>query len=773
MARGYSKRSMVSFNAGELSPKLDARVDLAKYQNGCRKITNGIIGLYGEVARRPGMEYIASAKNFADVNAKVCLVDFQFSTTTTFTLEFGGGYIRFYSNGVQVTLAGVPYEIASPYAVADIFTVQFAQTNDVAYCTHPNYPVYKLSRLADTNWTMVAVPFESPPLLDENLTDTTIEADATTGTVALLASAAVFTANHVGAYWQISHLRAAAFTQYYIDSGDGESLNLEILGTWNVRTTGVWVADILVQRSTDAGTTWATIRKYSGDEDRNVDAVGEEEEGALYRIKVENQSAPGTPGSTSPRVILEAVDAYIYGLVLITAVTDSTHATATVIKPLFSTDPTKFWSEGAWSKVRGYPRAVTIFEQSLFYGGTINQPQTIWKSVTGDYENFRYGSEATDAIAYTIGSKRQQTVLWMVGQKALLIGTTSGEWAMSGSNDDPITPSNVTVRPQSEHGSAATPGRLIGDVVLFVQRNGRKLRELAYSLERDKYVAPDLTLLAEHITQSGIVQMAVQQLPFLILWCVTNDGRLIGMTYEREQDVVGWHEHVTNGVIESVSVVYGDTDDEVWISVLRNGGLPSQRRSIERFRPFNPINPDDDPTRLHDAFFVDGGKSFNVFPAIGTFSGLDYLNGASVAILADGAVFPNQTVVGGSITLPEGATAFKAQIGIPFTTEIKPMRLDVDPVAGVTQGQVKRITNIFIRLYQSLGLFFGDGVTMQPLSFRDTAMSMDQSPGLFTGEKELEFDGDYSYEAEIVIRQSQPLPMTVLGMTVKYEISGN
>jgi hypothetical protein len=769
MPTGYAKRSLISFNAGELSPKLDARVDLAKYQNGCRVAKNGIIGLYGEFERRPGTEFIATEKT---QSKKVRLMDFQFSTTTTFILEFGDTYIRFYSNGQQVQVLGVPYEISSPYLEAHLFQIQFAQSNDIAYLTHPNYPVQKLSRIADTNWTLVPAELNPPPFLSQNIEATTITPSGTTGTITLEADDPIFLAGHVGSYWEIAHLREASYVQLDI-TGDGTSGTIAVLGDFSIRTYGVWSADILVQRSLDNGTTWETVRSYAGRDDRNVDAAGNEPATALYRLEVANWAASGIPGTTTPRVVIEVVDSFFRGLVKITAFTDTDTVTALVINELGSSDPTKYWSEGAWSLVRGYPTAVTIFEQSVVYAGTSHQPQTVWKSRTDDYENFRYGSNATDAFAYTIGSKRQQTILWLIAQKALLIGTTSGEWAMSsGDNDEVLSPTNVSVKPQSEHGSKSVDARLVGDVVLFVQRNGRKVRELAYSLERDKYVAPDLTLLAEHITRSGIVQVASQQLPFNILWAVTADGKLLGMTYEREQDVVGWHVHETNGSIESVAVVYGNGDDEVWLSVRRGpGGI---YRYVERFHArFDPVTPELNTFAAHDAFFVDSGKTFTPFPAAGTFTGLGHLEGRTVHILADGAVVPPQTVVGGSVTLPDGMTASKVHIGLPFETTLMPMKLDVDPTAGITQGQVKRITSIFIRFFNTLGVTFGDGETMQKLAFRSTTDPMDQPPPLFTGDKELEFDGDYSYEANIVIKQTQPLPLTVLALIVKYEIAGN
>jgi len=868
-------RNFTSFNAGELSPKLDARVDISKYQNGCREMKNCIAGIYGEAERRMGLEYIAGTKTNSK---KSRLIEWEFSSTTVFVLEFGDQYIRFYSSRAQVESGGSPYEISTVYTEDELFDLQFTQINDVAYITHPDHPVQKLTRIANTNWTIAEAEFNVPPMLDENISTTTITPSGTTGSITLTASTSIFESGHVGSYWRVAHLRESNFVEQNITSA-ATSSTIPILGEWNVRTYGVWNADILIQRSLDGGSTWNTIRKFSGKEDRNVDSVGTQDFEALFRVKIENYSAPGTAGATTPRVVIEAVDNYIYGLAKVTAYTSGTQVTATVITDFYATTASIYWQEGAWSDVRGYPRAVTIYNQRIVYGGTEYRKQTVWGSVTGDYENFLYGSGDTDAFSFTIGSKRSQTILWFVAQKALMIGTTSGEWAMMGGADnDPITPTSVQVYPQSEHGSSTIAAKLVGDVVLFVQRNDRKIRELTFSFEKDKYVAPDMTTLANHITKSGIVQIAAQQLPINILWAVTTDGRLLSMTYEREQDVVGWTEHTTDGFVESVAVAFGDPNDEVWCVVRRNiqGG---DKRYVEAMKP--AFEPDEGDAK-EDAFFVDSGLTFTasdtalevslittdqvgsvggvytyeilvttntvhgltdgdvinitgtrVFGALGEFavevettsrvrllkatlegdtgpytsatdgtgdyytfnsalaslpsfpypgsyvtkavktiSGLDHLKEKEVSILADGSVHRPLTVdvSTGSIQLDNAASVI--HIGLPYTSRIKPMRLDVNPTTGVSQGMKKRITEIHARLLHSLGLIVGDGETMDEVTFRSAGDLMDNSPPLFTGDKEIPFDGGYDYAGDIVIEQTQPLPMTVLGITAKYEVTG-
>jgi len=804
MGRGRSKDSLVSFNAGELSPFLDARVDLGKYKSGCRQLQNAILEIYGAARRRPGLQFIAEAK-FSD--RKCRLEDFRFSTTTTFVLEVGHQYMRFASNGAQVekdapaawvTLtnyvvgdfvlqggqvyycivahaAGVfatdlaaakwvqqdIYEIPTPWDEEDLFDLQFAQINDVTYIVHPDYAVRKLSRVADDTWTLAEVSFLTPALLDENVTAITLAAGALTGSgVALVASADLFVAAHVGAYFQLSHARAANSVEINI-TGDGDSATQKATGNWNVRTYGTWSADVLVQRSTDAGATWVTIRKFTGRSDRNVDATGVAEDEALYKIVIANwASATGTP-----RAIFEVVDAYVDGLVKITAVTNAQNAVVTVVKPLEATTATDVWREGAWSAYRGFPKAVTLHEQRLVFGGTDYQAQTVWGSVIGDYENFAYGTDDTDAFSYTLGARERNAIQWLSSHTALLIGTGGGEWVMSSGDDvNPISPTNVVVKRQTNYGSNAIGALLVNSVTLFVQRQGRRVREMTYTLENDRYDGDELTALAEHITGGGIVQMAYQQQRNSIVWAVTAEGVLIGMTYERAQQVEGWHRHVTDGLFESVATIYGSSEDEVWMVVNRTiDGVT--KRYIERF---NPVQW----TAKEDAFFVDSGLSYDGAPA-STFSGLDHLEGKTVSILADGAVFPDQEVVGGAVTLPDSQTASVVHVGLPFTTIIQPMRLDVDPIVGNSQGQIKQIREIFFRLKDSLGLRYGDGTRTYNLSFRSTDDRMDESSGLYTGDKLAEFEGEFDYDTPVIVEQLQPLPLTLLALVIKYQVTGN
>lgn len=758
--RGRSFKHLVSFNAGEWSPLLDARVDVEKYSKACRQLENAIIETYGAARRRPGLRYVAQAKH---ADRKCRLIEFSFSTDTAFVLEVGHEYMRFYKDRAQVLSSGSPYEIATPYQEAELFALQYAQINDVVYITHPSHAPRKLSRVTDTSWTLTVVAWTHPPLLDENVSDVTLTPSGTTGSITLTASAATFEASHVGAVFQVSYLRTDISVRKAISS-NGSSSTMRVVGGWRLRTSGTWDADVLVERSYDGGSTWELVRKVESSSDSNYDTEGEEPLDALYRVTVENYSSH----SSSPRAILELEDPWGRGYVEVTAFTSSTVVTGMVLtaKGLFGTAATKYWAEGAWSSKRGYPSAVTLFEQRLCFAGTTHQPATVRGSAVDDYENFEAGTTDTDAFAYTLAATERNAIVWLVAQRALLIGTTAGEWSMQGSNDATLTASNVTVRRHSNYGSANVQARLVNDVVLFAQRQALKVREMAYTYEKEGYVAPDLTLLAEHVTAGGILQTAYQRNGQSILWAVTGDGELVGMTYERDQDVVGWHRQTTQGTFESVACIYGTGRDEVWTVVKRQrevAGVLTTFRYVERMDA-------GDWEAQEDAFYVDAGVTYDS-TATDTITGLGHLEGLTVSVLADGAVQPDREVVSGSITLDSSCSV--VQVGLPYVTMVEPMRLDADGAMGVSMSQVKRIHEVSVRLYQSLGLTYGDGVTFRELTFRRTTDPMDAAPPLFTGEKEIEFDGDFDEDPRLIVKQTQPLPLCLLALVVKYAITGN
>jgi len=264
----------------------------------------------------------------------------------------------------------------------------------------------------------------------------------------------------------------------------------------------------------------------------------------------------GTTGSititaSSSTFVSTDVDRFINfsnGYAKITAFTSATVVNATVENDFDNTTAVTDWKLGAFSTTTGHPRCVSFFEQRLVFAGTSNQPQTMFFSKSGDYENMTSGTNDDDAMIYTIASNQVNAIQALKATRTLIVMTTGGEYAVSsGAAQDAITPTNINIRKQSNYGSSGVDALSIGNATIFLQRARRKIRELAYNFDTDGYTAPDLTILADHISESGLTDMSYQQEPYSVVWAVRADGQMAGLTYNRLENVVAWHRHIFGG----------------------------------------------------------------------------------------------------------------------------------------------------------------------------------------------------------------------------------
>ena len=462
------------------------------------------------------------------------------------------------------------------------------------------------------------------------------------------------------------------------------------------------------------------------------------------------------------------------GHVKITGYTSSTVVDMEVITDISNGSASTDFALGSFSDTTGHPSCVTFFEQRLVFAATLSQPQTLFFSKSGDYENMDDNYHGTvaddDAIIYTIASNQVNAIRFMTATRTLIIGTAGGEFAVSGGGTDiAITPTNILIKKQSNNGAANVDALAVGNATLFLQRAKRKLRELAYNFDVDGYLAPDMTILAEHISEGGITQMAYQQEPNSILWLVRGDGQLIGFTYQRDQQVTAWHRHVFGGsfnsgqsVCESVAVIpTDDSEYQVWVIIKRTID-GSTVRYVEYLNNFDFDETDDTSFNFLDSQLeYDGSATTSI-------SGLDHLEGQEVAVLADGATHPNKTVSSGSITLDRSSE--KVKVGLPYTSLLQTMRLDAGSQDGTSQGRTKRIFDVTIRMYESIGVEVGPDLNnMERIPFRSSANPMDQGVSVFTGDKEVEFRGNYETDGFVFVRQTQPLPLTILSLYPKLQ----
>lgn len=476
-----------------------------------------------------------------------------------------------------------------------------------------------------------------------------------------------------------------------------------------------------------------------------------------------------------------------WGQVTITAVGGATTATATVIIALGGTTATSLWRLGVWYGVEGssstanYPRCVAFNQDRLLWAGSKDYPNRLDGSNTSDYENFApSGLDGvvvdSNAISFSLSSAKMNVINWMASDEwGLLVGTASGEWVVAASTQqNAVTPTNVTAKMVTVYGGTNIVPVRMGKSTLFVQRTGRKIREMTYQFTLGTFQAPDISLLGEHLTKGGVKQIAAQPAPYPNVWVVRNDGVLVGFIYDKDQEALGWHQHQLGGysdagqtlppLVESVAVIPSPTTDRdaVWLSVKRyiNGATV---RTVELMQKFW-----EDGDTLSDAYFVDCGATYDGAPT-STVSGLTWLAGQTVRVLADGSAHPDCVVSGGgTITLSRSAS--KVQIGLGYDSTAKTLRIESGGVDGTAQGKLKRIHKIMIRFFQSVGLSVqANGGTAYPEPWRTSADLMDNPVALYTGDKRWSWDGTYELEGQVSWTQTDPLPSNILLVTAQLE----
>ncbi len=750
-----------ALNAGELSPLLGGRVDIQKYASGFHELLNFVPTVQGPVKRRGGTRY-ASALNEGSTK-RTWLVPFVVSNSASYMLAWRDGSVTIYGdNSTSIEALTEIQTITSPYSAANLtradgtFGLAYAQSGDVMYVTHPTVGIRKITRTGPSTFTLTTPTLKGGPWKPSNADESvTIVSSGVTGSVTLTASGAnVFTSAPgmaVGQLLRLEQKDLAAIKPWepgqktpHLDAGvrrrsDGKTYLIGTLGAGTTPTGGTTLKFIQTGSVRPVHTNG---KAWDGDQTGTILSGGD-----WYSTGVEWEFED--PG---------------YGVLRIDSITNGTTATATVLSRLpaqLTTVPTWRWEMGAINATDGYPEVVTFFRERLVFAkGT-----KLWASVAGDFENFEdqeFGEVLSDsAITIDVLDEQANPIVWVAPSAGLLIGTEGGELvAREVTANDPFGPDNVKVDPQSRYGARKVQPVRIGGSTMFVQQGGRKVREIAYAFENDNFVASDMTALSEHITRSGVAQMAFALEPDSVIWCARNDGVLLGCTYNKEQDVLAWHPHSVDGVVESIAVIPATalSRQVLWMAVRRtvNGGT---------VRYLEALTPGFEDTSLReDAFFVDSGKTIkNPSPSTAA-TGFAHLEGRTVAVLADGAVHPNRVVTGGGFTLDRAVTTVHA--GIPMTSRLQTMRLEAGAADGTAQGKRKKVSGVTLRVHLSLGGKLGpDPQHLDEVVTRTGSMPMDAPPTYTSGDYARKtWQGGWEREGRVCVQQDQPLPLTVVAI---------
>lgn len=489
---------------------------------------------------------------------------------------------------------------------------------------------------------------------------------------------------------------------------------------------------------------------------------------------------------------------------VITAYTNSQTVTVLLYRDVASTVPTETWQLGSWSDTSGWPATGTLYQQRLLTMATTDQPQTFWGSQSGDFQNMRADSfvggaktvEDDDAFVYTLAAKKGAPIRWASGSRRLILGTAIGQCIIS-SRGAALSPTDLIAEFHTSVRAASIEPVEINTATLFTEGSQQAVDDIGYDYQIDGYRAADLNILADHVAGAGFSQLVYQARPYGLAWARKSDGTLAVLTYKRDENVVGWGAVAIAGssagdaVVESISVkpgaaagslqTYTSADrDELWLQVKRtiNG---STKRYIEVMEGFYR-----GPNRAlyttqaswltaafaaqADAFYVDCGITYSG-GSTSTITGLSHLNGESVMVNGSGAAQGPFTVSGGSITLTTAVT--KAQAGLSRTWRIRGLKLPFGAQTGTAVGQSKNLSHMVAILLDSASFSYGIELTAEQTANGDPEFfsgpnAMPTNGALFTGETALPISGaGGDSDPRIVLKGSQPLPWTLLGIAPK------
>ena len=701
-----------SFAAGELSPVLHARIDLAQYHVGARTIRNFIVLPQGALINRPGTTVLDPERSYGAAR----LVSFVFSEEDSCVLAFGDGFVDRYSfTGFRERIPD------SPYKSSHLARLRWLQSADVLYLFHPDVPIHTLRREMENGhrvWKFAKVELDKGPFEEANTDEKTKLSfiERPNFQYWLSANFPLFlTYDLLDALLKIE-VKVKAWSGT-LDLAPGVPVVVkDVFGPFTYRTTGKWTGSVKVERCPPEGWVgkanegewvWENFKEYFSDKDaeENFAFSGTVEEYAThFRF---------TYSGTKKRVVLafDYEGGLIERILRVKEIQNQQEATVEDVEKKGGYIPeTDAWAIGAFGPHYGYPSLGIFHQERLVLAATRHSPQTLWMSQPASWHDFSTSIPAkdTDAITVTLASKEVNEIRGLASRGDLLIFTAGAEWsAKAGAKTDVFTPSSIVITPSGYRGSHRLAPLDVGDVTLFVQRHGTTVRSMGYSLEVDGYSSSDISILAAHMFEGNpVVDWAYQQSPWSVVWCVLADGTVGALTIQREHQVTAWTRQAfgpDGHKVEGVCCIPGATQDDVYLAVRRGNGLQVERLN-RRF---------------------DGAGSFKDAGAYTVHSVLECLDWEQ-------------------------------------------------SVDGTLQGRHKQVPALTLRLFRTVtlrgGIVTENGAELDVLQFPDADL-----PGpadrLYTGDVRLVAPGGVGRTCRVRLENDEPSPVTILGIFPEVVVS--
>ena len=751
-----------SFAGGELTPALYGRTDLQKYDVGASRLENMIVLRYGGATRRPGFRYVAKTQG----GRKARLIPFQYSTEQSYVLEFTEGFVRIFTQGGIIVKDGNPLTIPTKYKEADLPDIKYTQSADVLFLVHVNHPPMTLTRYGVTEWKLERMDIAGGPFDDPNTKENVkIGTSAVRGDVTLTASVDYFTNDMVGSLIRLGHTMSGQLK--FGNPTTALSVRCVPGGTVYVESFGFWNGSFVVEKHDKSTGEWVVLQEQHSNRTQNytLNYTNKSDDILEYRVRSSSFDTSVWGNENEKQrgyVTIQTFAQDYYGVARITAVNSATSAAATVMRELAVTEATNDFSLSAWSSKKGYPQAVSFFEDRLVFAGSRTKPQTYWASQSGDYYNFWVNTpqQDSDAITGTLSGGQMNGIRAIIPFGEMLMLTSGGEYKVGGGNEV-FTPTNQKAEPQEYRGINNLTPVVIGGRIVYVQHQGGVIRDLTYSYDVDKYTGDDVSLLAAHLFEGHtIVALAYQQTPNTIVWCVREDGVLLGMTYIKEQDVYAWHKHKTLGNFADVCTISGNREEELWAIVERDGAHYVEQMGSQ-IRNTSP----------QEQFYVDAGYIYEGAPN-NALTGLLWLSDKDVSVLADGNILEGMHVdKNGALQLPK--VFQKVIVGLPYESTVQTMPIEFSVQDGSYMGRKKRVSRMTILFRDTRGGLYGvSEKKLDMIKWRSTE-NYDSPIALYSGKRHVVIpSASYDDTVYLTIKQRDPLPMTILSIVPEVEAGG-
>lgn len=770
-----------TFARGEISPRLFSRADIDHWKMSLAECLNWIILKQGGLRRRSGTEWVNEVK-FNSVKSR--LTSFIFSTKQAYIIEWGRNYVRFFANGGIVnknSTSGITFNTSTD------------KVNWNAHGLVADDPVIFSTSGALPGGLTVGVTYY---VIASGLGSNDFKVSTTRGGAAIdLTTAPSGTHSAISPVevvtpWSETQIWALQFSQsadvLYIGHKDfaprtltrtsASAFTLSFYTYLNGPYLGENTTTTTMQPSATSGNVTITASATVG-----INAGAGFDPTDVGRPITLQYSSKWYWAQITAVDSTTVVHADVFGLV---------EADGTKVTTFPGTGATGGWKLGAWSAITGWPSAVGFYQQRLVWGRTDTQPQTLWMTKAGVLTSFAttVPAQDDDAITLTILAGEVNAIQWIVEGADLLIGTTGAMRTIGPSDTGKnFSATNLVQKRQSTFGSKDLQPLQIGSVAIYANYYGNVLREFLFSFQQNAYIAPELTILSEHLMRSGVKQFAYAQDIDSIIWCAMGNGELVGITYERDQQIVAMTHHqlggayagsgivwdstdptndnVPYGIVESVACIPGATRSEVWVIVRRKiNGV--EKRYVER------LTATFEAQQKNTAVFSDSSFSYSG-AATNQLTGINWLAGETVSVLADGAVTPPVVVSNvGVLTLPNSKQASKITFGLPYKSRAKTLPGATGTGDGTGLGRRKNVIAANID-YMETGYLEAGSPSARSLEvaegLRGRSDPMGTSPPLANGILTTRFDRGWRDAGQVVMQTDKPLPATIRSITPVFE----